>query len=79
MARRLARICPRCNGYLGVVVDKPKAQSTSQSITGSCVVCSHKLRWSLFSGLRTPVDYSGRIPKIFSARQRDSKSEMRDT
>ena len=79
MARRLARICPRCNGYLGVVVDKPKAQSTSQSITGSCVVCSHKLRWTLFSGLRTPVDYSGRIPKFFSARQSDSKSEMRDT
>jgi hypothetical protein len=78
MARQLARICPRCNGYLGVVVDKPKAQSMSQSITGSCLVCSHKLRWSLFSGLRVPVDYSGRIPKIFSARQRDSKDEMRE-
>jgi hypothetical protein len=78
MTRQLARICPRCNGYLGVVVGKRTAQSTSQSVNGSCVVCSHKLRWTLFNSSRPSVDYSGRIPKIFSARARRSQGSILD-
>jgi hypothetical protein len=66
MARKIARICPRCNGYLGVVLGERARKSMTQSVNGSCLVCSHKLTWTLVHGsLSTRGDNSGRIPKLF--------------
>jgi hypothetical protein len=71
MSRRIARICPRCNGYLGVVLGKRSPKSKTQSVNGSCVVCSHKLNWTLIHGpLRKGLDYSGHIPKLFDPLRR---------
>ncbi len=73
MPRRIARICPRCNGYLGVVLGKRSPKSNTQSVNGSCVVCSHKLRWTLVHGSQPKVaDYSGHIPKLFDPLKRGS-------
>jgi hypothetical protein len=70
MTRQIARICPRCNGYLGVVLGKRSAKSNTQPVNGSCVVCNHKLHWTLVHGpQRKGVDHSGHIPKLF---KRDS-------
>jgi RNase P subunit RPR2 len=66
MARKIARICPRCNGYLGVVLGERSRKSMTQSVNGSCLVCSHKLAWTLVHGSRpSQGDNSGRIPKLF--------------
>lgn len=66
MSRKIARICPRCNGYLGVTLGERSRKSKTQSVNGSCLVCSHKLTWTLVHGLRpTTGDNSGRIPKLF--------------
>ncbi len=73
MSRRLARICPRCSGYLGVVLGKRSPKSNTQSVNGSCVVCSHKMHWTLVHGpQRRAVDYSGHIPKLFDPLKRNS-------
>jgi hypothetical protein len=38
----------------------------TQAVNGSCLVCSHKLTWTLVHGSRpTKGDNSGRIPKLF--------------
>ena len=73
MSRRIARICPRCNGYLGVVLGKRSPKSNTQAVNGACIVCSHKMRWTLVHGpQRKTVDYSGHIPKVFDPLKRDS-------
>ena len=65
MPRNFARICPRCNGYLGVVLGERSRKSMTQSVNGSCIVCSHKLTWTLVHGSRPScIDNSGRIPKL---------------
>ncbi|HJW30163.1 MAG TPA: hypothetical protein VJ508_13065, partial [Saprospiraceae bacterium] len=72
MSRRIARICPRCNGYLGVVLGKRSPKSNIQSVNGSCVVCNHKLHWTLVHGApRKVADYSGHIPKLFDPLKHD--------
>lgn len=72
MPRNIARICPRCNGYLGVVVGERSRKSTTQSVNGSCIVCSHKMTWTLVHGARQGAgDNSGHIPKLFGPIRRD--------
>jgi hypothetical protein len=79
MARYLARRCPRCDGYLGVVVWGRLPKSTAQSVNGFCAVCSHQMAWKLIHGKRRGgVDFSGRIPKLFKPGRRDSAIEPRD-
>jgi hypothetical protein len=34
MAKYLARSCPKCNGYLGIVVPERKAKMPVQTING---------------------------------------------
>lgn len=72
MPRNIARICPRCNGYLGVVLAERSRKSMTQSVNGSCVVCSHKMNWTLVHGSRGGVDNSGHIPKLFGPLRRNS-------
>ena len=38
MAKYLQRSCPKCNGYLGLVVPKRKAKTAVQAINGRCAM-----------------------------------------
>jgi hypothetical protein len=72
MPRNFARICPRCNGYLGIVLSERSRKSMTQSVNGSCIVCSHKLTWTLVHGSRpNGSDNSGRIPKLLGPIRRN--------
>jgi hypothetical protein len=39
----LQRSCPKCNGYLGIVVPV-------QAINGRCVICGYRVAWVLGLG-----------------------------
>jgi hypothetical protein len=43
MARYLQRSCPKCNGYLGIVLPKRKAKMPVQGINGRCLKCGYRL------------------------------------
>ena len=40
MARYLARACPRCNGYLGIVIREPGRNVPLQAVNGRCTRAS---------------------------------------
>ena len=42
MAKYLQRCCPKCNGYLGIVIPERK-----QAINGRCLKCGKRLAWVL--------------------------------
>jgi hypothetical protein len=50
MTKYLARPCPRCNGYLGIVLCEPERNTVVQSIRGHCFRCHHRLAWTLIRG-----------------------------
>lgn len=39
MATYLARACPRCNGYLGIVLREPGRNTPLMAINGHCLKC----------------------------------------
>ncbi len=39
--------CPKCNGYLGIVVPERKAKAPVQAINRWCVKCGYRLAWVL--------------------------------
>jgi hypothetical protein len=45
MAKYLQRSCPKCNGYVGIVVPV-------QAINGWCLKCGYRLAWVLVLGKR---------------------------
>jgi hypothetical protein len=50
MGKYLARACPRCNGYLGVVLRAPERNTGLRAIFGHCFECHHRLAWLLIRG-----------------------------
>ena len=54
MAKYLQRSCPKCNGYLGIVVPERKAKMPVQAINGRCLKCGYRLAWVLVRGKRQP-------------------------
>jgi hypothetical protein len=50
MRKYLARPCPRCNGYLGVVLREPERNTGLRSVRGHCFRCHHRLAWTLIRG-----------------------------
>jgi hypothetical protein len=50
MARYLARSCPRCRGYLGIVLREPGRNTPLRAINGRCVECGYRLAWILVRG-----------------------------
>jgi len=52
MAKYLARTCPKCNDYLGIVVPKPTPKATVSAINGQCLRCGYRLAWILIVGRR---------------------------
>ncbi len=45
MPKYLQRSCPKCNGYLGIVVSERE-----QAINGRCLKCGYRLAWVLVRG-----------------------------
>jgi hypothetical protein len=61
MRTYLARPCPRCNGYLGIVLREPGRNTSLRGINGHCVQCGHRLAWILIRG-KKPPDHSVPTP-----------------
>jgi hypothetical protein len=45
MARYLHRTCPRCNGYVGIVLREPGRNTPLQAVNGHCLECGYRLAW----------------------------------
>src|ERR671911_426922 len=43
MTKYLARSCPRCYGYLGIVLRQPARHTPVQTINGECLECGYRL------------------------------------
>ena len=52
MARYLRRSCPRCNGYLGIVLREPARNMPVQAVNGHCASCGHRISWIVIRGKR---------------------------
>ena len=46
MAKYLARNCPWCRNYLGIVIAEPDDDNV-QSIRGRCTTCAYEIAWAL--------------------------------
>ena len=47
MSKYLARTCPKCNDYLGVVIPQPKEPVRQIPINATCLRCGYKLPWKV--------------------------------
>jgi hypothetical protein len=47
MTKYLARSCPRCRGYLGIILREPSRNTPLQAINGHCLECDYRLAWIL--------------------------------
>ncbi len=45
MVRYLCRSCPRCNGYVGIIVREPGQNVPLQAVNGHCVRCGYRMAW----------------------------------
>jgi hypothetical protein len=52
MAKYLCRSCPRCNGYVGIVLGEPGRNSPLQAVNGHCLRCGYRLAWIVIRGKR---------------------------
>jgi len=50
MAKYLARSCPRCNGYLGIVLREPGRNVPLQAVNGHCLGCGYRIWWIVIRG-----------------------------
>jgi hypothetical protein len=48
MAVYLARSCPRCRNYFGVVIGEPKSENNVRPIRGRCSYCGYVVNWTCF-------------------------------
>jgi C4-type Zn-finger protein len=55
MAKYLARSCPRCAGYLGIIMRKPAHNIPLQAINGRCLACGYRLAWVLVQGRKSAL------------------------
>ncbi len=52
MAKYLSRNCPRCNGYVGIVLREPGRNTQLQAVNGHCLGCGYRLAWIVIRGKR---------------------------
>ncbi len=50
MARYLARDCPKCGGYMGIVIPPSEGRAVAQEINGLCPQCGYRLAWISIRG-----------------------------
>ena len=67
MPKYLARKCPKCRDYLGVVVNQTPKSNGEYPINAFCAVCGYELKgWRLIAGRKRPDNaFHGRMPKVF--------------
>ena len=58
MARYRVRPCPRCNGYLGIVLRQSGRNMPLRAINGHRVQCGHRLAWILIRGKARRANHS---------------------
>jgi hypothetical protein len=54
MAKHLARNCPRCGDFFGVILGKPLPDSIAFPIKGCCMRCGYQIDWKLIPGSGGP-------------------------
>lgn len=47
VAKYLARSCPKCAGYFGVIVSRLPYRSSIRAVSGWCKRCNYKIAWAL--------------------------------
>jgi hypothetical protein len=47
MAVYLARSCPMCRDYFGVVIGESQSQSQVRPVRGRCANCGYQINWAL--------------------------------
>ena len=52
MATYLARSCPKCDGYLGIVLPEPGRNVPVRAVNGHCLKCDYRLAWIVIKGKR---------------------------
>jgi C4-type Zn-finger protein len=50
MATYLTRPCPRCNGYLGIVLREPGRNTPVRAVNGHCLKCGYRMAWIVIKG-----------------------------
>ena len=50
MAKYLARTCPQCGDYFGIVFSEPTLNARKRPIVGSCTRCGYRIAWALIRG-----------------------------
>ena len=64
MAKYLSRSCPRCNGYVGIVMREPGSKTQLQAVNGHCLRCSYRLAWIVIRGNRDSTRALGRERRL---------------
>jgi hypothetical protein len=67
MSRYIARTCPKCRDYFGVVVNQQPTIDGEHPINAYCALCAYRLNdWRLIVGRKQKFKlYYGRTPRIF--------------
>lgn len=52
MAKYFARSCPRCNGYVEIIMREPERYMPLKAVNGRCVRCAYHLAWIVIRGGR---------------------------
>ena len=60
MAKYLARSCPRCNGYLGIVLREPGRNVPLQAVNGHCLRCDYRMSWIVIRGRKSRSAFGDR-------------------
>ena len=53
MAKYLARVCPKCGDYLGVVIPEPLEPTREIPVEATCSLCGFNLFWKIVTGNRS--------------------------
>ena len=74
MARYLARACPRCNGYVGIIIREPGRNVPVQAVNGRCTQCKYRMAWIVIEGRGTERALSGKRFRIATDASQRSKT-----
>ncbi len=52
MAKYIPHTCPKCGGYLGVVIPEPLEPTREIPVDATCLRCRYKMLWKIVTGNR---------------------------
>jgi hypothetical protein len=61
-----ARSCPRCNGYVGIVIRESGRKTPLQAVNGRCTRCAYRMAWVVIRGRKTSLAFESRKPPSVS-------------